>query len=37
MQAIDVLSFRRISIRRNPNRPGLGLGSGVGVGIGVGI
>jgi len=38
MQAIEwchfrVLSFRRISIRRIPNRLGLGLGSGVGVGF----
>jgi len=29
-----VLSFRRISIRRIPNRLGLGLGSGVGAGVG---
>jgi len=28
-----VLSFRRISVRRNPNRLGLGLRSGVGVGF----
>ena len=30
-----VLSFRRISIRRIPNRLVLGLGSRVGVGLGV--